>query len=250
MRKPALQKIIVIAFCLTAMLSVLVTSGCTKDTATVPQTLDELSLVNIWEGVASSIDLQEQGAEFDSLYLHSDRDRKVDTLYFTFEGYTEKGRAHVYTASMNSKDEINIRTNEIASIQPTQHPLKIFEQIDRLGMASLKTGDEGLSLQIGFQQGDIGYSYDNLDIYHLDNGTLLPLKEIIFHSSYPWCTVSVYELVPNETIITRDGHTIAQATTVSAPVPPDERTSQIWFLGDDINKATTIEYMESKLETE
>jgi hypothetical protein len=249
MNFPTKLKIIMV-LCIVPIIAIFTMPGCAGTKAAVPHKLDELSLVDMWNAVANQVDLQEQGAELESLYLHSDTDRNVNTLYFKFQGYTEKGRAHVYNASIYGKSEMNIQANGISSVQPTRHPFKIFEEIDTLGIASLETGEEGMSMLIDFQYGDIGYSYDNLDIYHLDNGTLLPLKEIIFHSSYPWCTVSVFKLVPNETVITEDGRTIARATTAAAPVPPEERTSQIWFIGEDINKATTVEYLKSEMEIE
>lgn len=62
-------------------------------------------------------------------------------------------------------------------------------------------------------------------------------------ASNKWCTIGIFKLSPLETIITEDGRTIAQATTVAGPTPPEERTSQIWFLSEDINKAETVEYL-------
>ncbi len=243
MNSTAKLKIITVLWII-AIITACTLSGCAGTKITVSTKLDSLSLTEMWNAVTSSVDLQEEGAEFDSLYLHSDAERNIDTLSFTFQGWNKKGRPHAYFADVNRKGEIAIRTNEIASVQSTQHPSKVFDEIDKLGLASLDAGENGLSIRIDFQSGDIGYSYNNVDIYNLVDGMLLPLEEIVFHSDYPWCTVSVYKLIPNETVTTEDGRTIAQATSVAGPVPPGERTSQIWFLGDDINKADTINYLD------
>jgi hypothetical protein len=51
--------------------------------------------------------------------------------------------------------------------------------------------------------------------------------------------------VPNDYTIIEDGQTSTKViTTAQAPVPPGERTSQKWFLSEDIELAETVTYLE------
>lgn len=235
-----------ITLCLALILVITILPGCAKEKVSITQDLDKLSLVGMWETVSATIDVQKGGEELESLKLHSNGNRQVDSLSFIFHGFNQKGRPEVYFVSMNSHGEMDWYSYESDSVNPTLHPLKVFEEIDRLDLASLESGDAGLSINVGFQSGDIGYRNEYGNIYHLEGGILKPLDEIIFHSKYPWCTISIFKLSPNETIITEDGQTISQASTVArvnGTVPPEERTFQIMFLSEDINKAVTVEYL-------
>ncbi len=233
--------------CLAFVLVITVLSGCGKEKVSIPRELDQLSLVGIWETVSATIDIQKGGEELESLKLHANRDGQVDSLSFIFHGFNQKGRPEVYFVSMNSRGEMDWYSYESNSVNPTLHPLKVFEEIDKLGLALQESGDAGLSINVGFQSGDVGYRNQYGNLFHLEGGNLKQLDEIVFHSRYPWCTISVFKLSPNETVITEDGQTTTQASTVvriNSAVPPEERTSQIWFLSEDINKAETVEYLE------
>jgi len=98
-----------------------------------------LSLTEMWNVVANSADLQEQGAELGSLYLHADAADKIDSLYFTSQGCNEKGRPCIYFAEMGRKGKIDIWEYETNSVTLTAHPSTVFGEIDKLGLASLET---------------------------------------------------------------------------------------------------------------
>ncbi len=245
MRKSFIPKVLMIALCLITLFSIALVQGCTKEKVIIPQGLDELSLSQVWEKVSATIDVQKGGEELESLRLHANQDRQVDSLSFTFHGFNQKGRPEIYFVSMNSRGEMDWYSYESNQVNPTLHPLKVFEEIDKLRLASLESGDAGLAMNIGFQSGDVGYRYAYSDIYHLEGGVLRQLDEIVFHSRTPWCTIGIFKLSSPETIVTGDGRTVTQATTVAGPVPPSKRTSQIWFLSEDINKAEIVEYLDN-----
>lgn len=238
--------------CLITVFAVAVLPGCsgTKIAVTreLPQELDKLSLTEMWNVVAETADLQEQGAELGYLYLRADADGNVDSLYLNFAGWNEKGRPCIYFAELGRKGKIDIREYETNSVSAAKHPLKVFEEIDKLGLASLEPGERGLVLQINFQSGDVGYSYNYLNLYQLEGGELLPLNEIVFHSNYPWCTISVFKLGPVDSDMVTDNGSVISSTVTTAPGPitPGERTSQMWFLSEDINKAEIVEYLENE----
>ncbi len=244
MRKSFHVNVVAIILCIIALLTMTILPGCAREKVTIPQELDKLSLGEMWEQVEDATGLQDGSSELESLNLHTDENGKIDSLSFVFHGYNTGGRPEVYFVSKNSRGELNWHHYESESITATRSPSKVFAEIDNIGLSSLQLGDAGLAMQVDFISGDIGYSYDYSDIYHLESGTLKQLDEIVFHSKYPWCTISVYKLSLPEP---GDGKTITQNITIAAPVPRGERTSQIWFLSDDINKADVVKYLEKTI---
>ncbi len=241
MSKLVKPKVITI-LCLIALIVAMPGCSGTKVTVTreLPQKLDKLSLTEMWNVVADTADIQERSAELGEMHLRTGADGGVDSLYFTFQGRNEKGIPCIYFAEMGREGKIDIREYEDEPVLLSAHPMTVFAEIDKLGLASMEPGEAGLSLQLGFQYGDIGYSYDHLDLYHLEDGELIPLKEIVFHSRDPWCTVSVFELYP---VAVEEGSMASSVKTAPGPVRPGERTSQIWFLSEDVNKAEIVEYL-------
>jgi hypothetical protein len=245
---------IVTVLCLIALILITVMPGCSgrkiTTTGELPQSLDKLYLTEMWSEVAEAADIQEPGAQLGDFRLRADENGGIDLLSFNFLGRNKEGVPCIYFADMGQKGKIDIREYEGEPESFSAHPMPVFAEIDKLGVASLEPGESGLSMEICIQGGDVGYSYDYSDIYHLEDGGLRQLEEIVFHSETPWCTIGVYKLSPLEMITTEDGQTVTQATTVAAPPPPGKRTSQIWFLSEGINRAEKVKYLETDEEAE
>ncbi|OGN87227.1 MAG: hypothetical protein A2158_02530 [Chloroflexi bacterium RBG_13_46_14] len=225
--------------------SIMFLPGCddTKITTTpeINPSIIELSLLDLWDAITDSTDIQEPSAQMDMFNLRCDKDGRLEHLYFTFYGRNSKGILYAYIADLGGKNRIHIRANEADNIVVKRHPAEVFREIDKLGLDSLETGDEGLSVMISFVWGDVGYG--STGVYQLENGKLKPIEEVIFHSKLQWCTIEVFHLVPNDSVVTENGRTTTQATTASAPISRGTSSSQIWLLSDDINRlAETVIY--------
>ncbi len=231
-----LPKAFLIGLCLVIVLTIIFLPGCAREKITIPQNLDELSLSSMWKNTAEATGVQEGSEELESLYLHADKEGNVNSLSFVFHGSDSKGRTKAYFVSRYTNGETNWHSYDSQSVTVTRHPAEIFSEIDKLGLSSLEPGEDGLLVQVDFTFGDVGYNYDYLDIYQLEDGNLRPLEEIIFHSQYPWATVSVYKLFSSG----QDGQSYS---TTAGPVPHGERTSQVWILGEDVNKAEIVKYL-------
>jgi hypothetical protein len=246
--KLLIVRIIKTGIVLVFLASVMVLPGCDDTVITttpkINPSITELSLLELWDIIVESTDIQESSAQMDMFDLRCDDEGKMDYLYYTFGGRNNEGRPCIYFAQFDHENRIDILTYEVDYFAIKRHPVKVFEEIDKFGLDSIKPGDEGMTVHISFMSGDVGYGNDYLNIFHLENGRLTPLDEIIFHSRVSWCTISVYHLVPNDIVVAENGSTVAQATTAVAPVPPGERTSQTWFLSEDINLAETVQYLE------
>ncbi len=242
--------------CLVLIITASLMPSCsdTKITTTgeLPQNLDELSLAEMWGAVVEVADIQEPTAELGSFNLRADENGGIDSLYFDFRGRNKEGRPCIYFAEMGGEGKIDIRENESKnSVSLSAHPMVVFAEIDKLGLASLETGEAGLFMRISYQGGDVGYRHTYTDIYQLEDGELLPLKQVIFHTDIYWCTITIFQNVKQEgTERTATVRVNPEATAGDIVVPLEERTSQIWFLSDDINRAETVEYLESNGEVE
>ncbi|MBN2074272.1 MAG: hypothetical protein JW762_01850 [Dehalococcoidales bacterium] len=203
--------------------------------------MNELSLLELWGMIADSTDIQEHTTEMSTFQMSCDAEGRLDRLSFDFGGTNNEGRPCIYFADFNYESKIDIRAYEVDSFPVKRHPALVLEEIDKIGLDVLKPSSEAMTIHISFTSGDVGYRNDNLDIFHLENGVLVPLDEIIFHNQASWCTISVYHLVPNDSVVDENGQTTT--TTAPAPVPPGERTSQTWFLSEDINMADTVTYL-------
>ncbi len=241
--------------CLVALIAIITGCSDTNITTTgeLPQSLDELSLTKMWNEVAEAADIQEPTAELGSFNLRTDEDGGIDSLYFDFRGRNEEGRPCIYFAEMGREGKIDIRGNESNSVSLSAHPMAVFTEIDKLGLASLERGEAGLFMQISFQGGDVGYRHAYTDIYQLKGGELLPLKQVIFHTDVFWCTITIFQNAKhegNEAEMTATVTVNPEATTDDIVVPLAERTSQIWFLSGDINRVEVVEYLETDKEIE
>jgi hypothetical protein len=243
---------------LVLIIALTIMPGCsgTKITTTreLPQNLDELSLTEMWSAVAEVAGIQESSAELGSFNLRTDENSGIDSLYFNFRGWNKEGVPCIYFAEMGREGKIDIRENESKNSESlSAHPMTVFTEIDKLGLASLETGKAGLFMQISFQGGDVGYKHAYTNIYQLKDGELLPLKQVIFHTNVYWCTISVFQNAKNEGNGAERTATVRvdpEATADDIVVPLEDRTSQIWFLSEDTKRAEVVEYLETEGEIE
>ncbi|MDD4986034.1 MAG: hypothetical protein PHQ43_09635, partial [Dehalococcoidales bacterium] len=237
-----------IGLCLILIITAALMPGCSgteiKTTGELPQSLDGLSLTEMWSAAAEVTDIQESTAELGSFNLRADEDGGIDSLYFDFRGRNKEGSPYIYFAEMGSGGKIDIRENESKnSVSLSAHPMTVFAEIDKAGLASLEPGEAGLFMRISYQGGDVGYRHAYTDIYQLEDGQLLPLKQVIFHTDVYWCTITIFKNVKHE-------DTESTTTVTVNPEAMEERTSQIWFLSEDISRADTVEYIELEEEVE
>lgn len=234
--KKRLTHMALAVFCITGALLMVFITGCnnTKE-VNISQSgwdLENLSLLQLWYMIADTTNIQEQSAEIVSLQLHTDTANTVDSFYFVFCALDNDDQARRYITNISQESKITIRKYDTIEMEGNRRPCIIFTELDKIGLASLETGESGLSVHIEVHDESIGYTRENLDIYELENGELIPLDEIKFHSQTPWCTISVYQL---------DATSSTTQTTAPAPSSLDGRT-QIWFLAEEINMAETVEY--------
>ncbi len=216
-------KVIAIILSVVAVLTITFLPGCTTERVTIPQNLDELSVVKIWDTVAKVTNVQNDSGELESFRLLIDENGKIDSLTYIFH---EDLKA--YRVDIDSKGELDWNSYQ-NKLPATRHPIEVLSEIDKVRFTSLKTGEAGLLLQADFSFNNVGYSNDYLNIYQLENGNLIPLKEIIFNGT-PYCVISVYQRTSN-----------GLGTTATTAARGERTSTEIWFLTQDVNRAKIVE---------
>jgi hypothetical protein len=204
--------------------------GCIDSSVAITNKLDELSLTAAFNEVVEKTNVYEDTVGFRKLRLHTDKSGLIDSLSFSFYAVSKTSKETLpvlFDVQMNSKGELEWDSLENDSSYNTypglQNGSRILEEIDKLGLSSIVPGDNGLVVQIDLQQGDMGYSRPQSELYCLQDGKLIPLDKVVFHSNDYWTTISVFENLAGKT-----GETFQTG---------DGETSQIWFLAEDLNKA-------------
>ncbi len=218
---------------LAAMLMVTFLPGCATEKVALPENLDGLYLVRIWDTVARVTGVQNDSTELQSFRLVTSPDGKIDNLSFMFLKINASGNSE-FQVEINSRGEVDWHSLQRSLPRTLHNPVEVLAEIDKVRLASLRPGPGGLELDAGFQFGPVQYSNYQLNIYQLENGKLLPLKEVDFNGT-PFCVISVYQRFAN-------GLGLASP---AAAAPGDRSSTQIWFLSEDIQKAQTVEYLKN-----
>jgi heat shock protein HslJ len=231
MRRLVQSKSRTIVLCIATLLIISVLPGCTKERIPIPQQLSELSLVKIWQSVEGATGVQNNAVELESFRLLTDTEGKISGITFRLQEDNRQGKSNGLQIEIDSQGKLNQHSYQ-SKIPDTRHPLEVLSELDRIQLSSVFPEAKEWWLQADFQFSGMGYGNDNLNIYHLSNGQLLPLKEVVFQQT-PFCVIS---MIPR----TDAGDT--SPTTASR----DERPlTQIWFLSEDINQAERVEYLET-----
>ncbi len=233
-------KILVSILCLLVVITAGVLAGC-QPKITVPMTLDEFSLTDLWEKTVAITDVQEISAQLDSFWLRVEADGSTRVQYLTFYGQNEKGRPTLYLVNTNTEGELRYDAFEQNFSMTTRHPLDVFTEIDKLGLPLIPQGDDGCGLRVGFEDGSYSghYSDDIVTICELNDGELLPLEEINFASGLPWATITVSPMYIVEEGVDEDGHSFKHSSTNV----DGQSMEQLWFLAADMSKAESVEYL-------
>lgn len=193
--------------------------GCgKKEDVVFPTALGELSLVQVWNKVLEITDVQEQTADFRLLSLTVTDDSTLDLSFFDFFGLNAKGKIKYYQANLGPRgilvcySEDSGNGSEISS----NSPLLYFEELDKVDWATIGPPRH---IDMEFYNGDLHRTSANyFTMYQLEDGNLIPLKEIVFHTNTP---IGVMQVYYNST------------------------KTQTWFITEDIDKAATVEYLET-----
>lgn len=223
------MRIILAISCLLTVLMMSISLGCenTEDEIKkipVPTSLSKLSLVQVWDQLVEATNIQEQTASLQSFSLIVGNDGKArGGFFFEFCGVDDNGKLKYFHAEfLLARGELGEYSFDLdtfpASYSTLNHPLRYFEELDKVGLGSIEPGPDHLWMMIDFQWGSFGYSHeyvDTYDIYRLEDGNLIPIDKISFRTNTPVGTIQFFR---------------------------GNNNAQFWFITSDIEKADTVEY--------
>ena len=206
-------------------------AACSDENVTttrqVPLNLDALALTGLWDAVVEVADLQESTAQLDDLWFTTDKAGELISLNMNFTGLDEKSKPSYYRTVLRLDDKMTVYRSEMESIRSSMHPFVIFEEIDKVGLDSLDTGEHGLFVLISFG-GSARYTSQNMDIFHVP---------------YPLCDISIEKLLTPATEGSATVSTTVATTMATNTAPSGNKRCQQWFLSEDINRADTVKYL-------
>ena len=177
---------------------------------TIQTELKRVKLSTLWIAVMNSIDMQNSTANLEWLHwLHlKASDGKIQILHLEFTGENAQGRSRIYHVNVNPSGFVTIYSQPIENIQHTIHPMRIFKELDKFGLENIGSN---YTLDIDFEQGDLGFDSAYGELYLLKDGKLIPLEKVIFHVNTPICRILVCR-----------------------------ETCEVWFVQNDLLKAEKV----------
>jgi len=171
--------------------------------------LREVKLSALWIAVTNSVDLQNSTANLEWLRLKASNG-KIQSLLLIFAGKNSQGKNMIYYVNINPSGDVDIYSKPTGDIQFTTHPMRVFVELDELGLDRI-----GLdySLDLSFEWGDLGFNSSYGNIYLLEDGRLRPLESVTFHTNSPICRI----------LVCKD-------------------TCEVWFIQEDLSKAEEVKF--------
>ncbi|MCP4607086.1 MAG: hypothetical protein GY845_00025 [Planctomycetes bacterium] len=244
---------------LTMMISML---GCAENEATVDSrntegvaeinvatTIDTLELHDVWHIAQLATEVNDSTATLKALVMEALGDRSILFIMLNFRGTGADGGNYEYQVDVDQTGSLKWRQYEIeAANNSGVHPLAVFDELDNFSLNNLDLGKHGTSVMLGGISGSQSFSGDSdsyYNLYVLRNGTLTPLKRIIFQTENRLPYISVSKHNPTESSEEYQQFPIeATAPKPTAQIPPDKRDNEIWVFDRDLVEATTVEYLD------
>lgn len=133
-------------------------------------------------------------------YVETDENGNLNHLILEFTDV--KARKTYHIEYLNGK--ISYYSAKAENVKGL-HPMTIFRELEKLNFKEIlkEYPYKGFVIDIGKESGDVGYDSNYTKIYLLSNGSLIPLKDIVFHSENPWYVVRICKIkyVKNESVV-------------------------------------------------
>ncbi len=216
---------------------VISTAGCGKPVI-LPKTFGEVSFVQLWQMITEAIDVQEETAELGRFTIAVDENSEIMSIYLTFQARNTAGRPHVYITSIGGNGELHWSSYETDTVSATNYPSIMFAELDKVDISAVQPDSNSFYLQVYFISGSIKYNSYYTDIYHLLDGELLPLEDVMFSSNTPWAVIWLTKPWSRNYSGTVE--------TTSSEKTSVDKTSQLWFLSRDLNRAESVKHLENQ----
>lgn len=174
--------------------------NCQKcEVARVSPNIYGLPLSELW-----NLTLEEMKASNESIlnlfYVETDENGNLNHLILEFTDVKARKTYH-FEYSNGKLHYYSAKAENVKGL----HPMTIFRELEKLDFRDIlrEYPYKGFVIDVDKESGDVGYDSNYTKIYLLFNGSLIPLKGIIFHSENPWYVVKICKMryVKNGSIV-------------------------------------------------
>lgn len=205
----------------------------------IPMNVEELSLVDMWDEAVQITGIQEQSAYLHSFQLWTDRNGKIYNSSFSINKAPDNGIEWThYGFRFNENGELlHISTSSSESANSnrvkTYNPRVLFAEIEKMGgLRYIQATCSSFSIKVepgNYARPEQDYwefTFDqHLQLYHLSDGDLIPLKHVKISNTQPFLPIQI-----DKTIVMND-----------PDAPYLELPFEIWLLSEDLAKAEIVE---------
>ncbi len=138
-------------------------------------------LSSLWKSVLENTKVENMSAVLRWFRIDIDRNGDIEHIILEFSGI-ENGKPKWYHVEVNARGKVRWYSVDIEDTGGGMNPLTLFKELEKLNFRKIPPGDNGISVDVEAISGSIGYEDKYVDIYLLKNGSLIPLKKIIFES--------------------------------------------------------------------
>lgn len=210
---------LVIALLMIVMMGLVSACSESNDVVHVDANVKEASLAEVWKAVVEEAGIRDVSANLSELSLRVDEDGSVELLHYMFYARDADGKAGMYSVNSEYDGDVTYYwyPADGAGVFTTD-PLGVFEEMDKVPATTMLSGEASAHVLMSFQSGAYRYnsSVSLIKLYHMKDGELVPLKDVMFRTSVPWGEIHVSKG--------------AAAST------------ELWFLTSELGKAESVEY--------
>jgi hypothetical protein len=206
----------------------------------LPPNVYGLPLSSLWEIVLENTKVENKSVILNWLHIDINGNGDIEHIILEFSGVIDQ-RCKMYHIEVNARGKVRWYSADIDNASGGMHPLTLFKELEKLNFREIPSGDDGISIDVSATSGSVGYE-DNkcVDIYLLKNGSLIPLKKVIFESSIPWYPIEICK----REVLRSEGSKAEVEKTVTINVNESNKESQCFvvFIPQDLSKAKIVEY--------
>jgi hypothetical protein len=198
-------------------------SACSEssDAVHVDASIKEASLAEVWGAVVEKARIRDKTANLSELTFEVAEDETVHLLHYMFYARDADGKAGMYSVNSEYDGDVTYYCypTDGAGVFTTD-PLGVFEELDKVPVTTMLSGEASAHVLMYFESGAYRYSGStSISLYHLQDGELVPLEEVMFRTNVPWGVLHV-----------------------SRWWPGTPASTELWFLTSELGKAESVKY--------
>ncbi|MBN2239099.1 MAG: hypothetical protein JW712_04945 [Dehalococcoidales bacterium] len=184
--------------CITAILGIGLITGCTPPELPYMKPVSEFSFTGIWDEMLTTTGASRTDIHLQSFSVDTRAD-KIVTCSTTFSSRDEEGKLIGYTIGSDMEGKLQWSSGEMNGELPERtdyDPTDTFAELDGIGIETIINNTKSARIRIDYIYDERLIDY--ADTYRLDNGELLPLREVSFPKDSCAATIQIIRSYPRD----------------------------------------------------